>query len=158
MKFAAGSGVVGLVLAWARCSQAFVAPAGTGLAGVSTGRAAATACGPRMMLPPFAGAAVAHLISSSPINPEHLVSTKSQPTQLVAYKETREGLYGPYEVEVTEKAPETDFGISTFKKKEETEEGRDKYTAVLAVLLAGSFIIPMVQYWWYIRDDDRPIQ
>ena len=49
---------------------------------------------------------MAHLINSSPINPEHLVSTKSQPTHLVAYKETREGLYGPYEVEVTEKAPE----------------------------------------------------
>ncbi|CAM9224907.1 unnamed protein product [Scytosiphon promiscuus] len=113
-----------------------------------------------MMLPlaPFAGAAVAHLINSNPINPEHLVSAQSQPTHLVAYKETREGLYGPYEVEVQERAPETDFGISTFKKKEDTEEGRDKYTSVLAVLLAGSFIIPMVQYWWYIRDDDRPIE
>lgn len=53
-----------------------------------------------------AGAAVAHLINSSPINPDHLVSANSQPTHLVAYKETREGLYGPYEVEVTEKAPE----------------------------------------------------
>lgn len=55
-------------------------------------------------------------------------------------------------------AAQTDFGISTFKKKEDTEEGRDKYVSVLAVLLAGSFIIPMVQYWWYIRDDDRPIE
>ena len=53
---------------------------------------------------------------------------------------------------------QTDFGISTFKKKEDTEEGRDKYVSVLAVLLAGSFIIPMVQYWWYVRDDDRPIK
>lgn len=53
---------------------------------------------------------------------------------------------------------QTDFGISTFKKKEDTEEGRDKYVSVLAVLLAGSFIIPMVQYWWYVRDDDRPIE
>lgn len=52
---------------------------------------------------------MAHLINSSPINPEHLVSTKSQPTHLVAYKETREGLYGPYEVEVTEKAPEVRY-------------------------------------------------
>lgn len=34
------------------------------------------------------------------------MSANSQPTHLVAYKETREGLYGPYEVEVTEKAPE----------------------------------------------------
>lgn len=49
---------------------------------------------------------MAHLLNSNPINPEHLVSAQSQPTHLVAYKETREGLYGPYEVEVTEKAPE----------------------------------------------------
>lgn len=52
---------------------------------------------------------------------------------------------------------QVDLGLSTFKKKEDTEAGRDKYVSVLAVLLAGSFIIPMVQYWWYIRDDDRPI-
>ncbi|CBN73992.1 conserved unknown protein [Ectocarpus siliculosus] len=159
MKFTAGSS--GLVLGLVGCSQAFVTPPVTGLGGrVSAGRSAASASGPRMMLPmaPFAGAAVAHLIGSNPINPEHLVSAKSQPTHLVAYKETREGLYGPYEVEVQERAPETDFGISTFKKKEETEEGRDKYTSVLAVLLAGSFVIPMVQYWWYIRDDDREIR
>lgn len=57
-----------------------------------------------------AGAAVAHLIGSNPINPEHLVSAKSQPTHLVAYKETREGLYGPYEVEVQERAPEVREG------------------------------------------------
>ena len=30
MKIAAGSGVMGLTLAWVGCSQAFVAPAGTG--------------------------------------------------------------------------------------------------------------------------------
>lgn len=30
MKFATGSSVVGLMLAWVGCSQAFVAPAGTG--------------------------------------------------------------------------------------------------------------------------------
>lgn len=30
MKFAAGSGVLGLMLAWVGCSEAFVAPAGTG--------------------------------------------------------------------------------------------------------------------------------
>ena len=52
------------------------------------------------------GAAAAHLISSSPLNPDHLVLANSQPTHLVAVKEIREGIYGPYEVEVTEKAPE----------------------------------------------------
>ena len=46
------------------------------------------------------------MINSSPINPEHLVSAKSAPTHLVAYKETREGIYGPYEVEVEERPAE----------------------------------------------------
>lgn len=29
-----------------------------------------------------------------------------------------------------------------------------KYTALIAVLVVGSFIIPMAQYFWYVRDDD----
>lgn len=29
-----------------------------------------------------------------------------------------------------------------------------KYTALLAVLIVGSFVIPMAQYFWYVRDDD----
>ena len=29
-----------------------------------------------------------------------------------------------------------------------------KYTALLAILIVGSFIIPMAQYFWYVRDDD----
>jgi hypothetical protein len=29
-----------------------------------------------------------------------------------------------------------------------------KYTALLAILVVGSFIIPMAQYFWYVRDDD----
>ena len=29
-----------------------------------------------------------------------------------------------------------------------------KYTAILAILVVGSFIIPMGQYFWYVRDDD----
>lgn len=61
---------------------------------------------PRHRLRMITGAAVAHLINSSPINSEHLVSAKSQPTHLVAYKETREGIYGPYEVEVEERPAE----------------------------------------------------
>ncbi len=33
-----------------------------------------------------------------------------------------------------------------------------KYTALLAVLVVGSFIIPMAQYFWYVRDDDSSDQ
>jgi len=29
-----------------------------------------------------------------------------------------------------------------------------KYTALLAILIVGSFIVPMAQYFWYVRDDD----
>jgi hypothetical protein len=29
-----------------------------------------------------------------------------------------------------------------------------KYTALLAILIVGSFVIPMAQYFWYVRDDD----
>jgi hypothetical protein len=29
-----------------------------------------------------------------------------------------------------------------------------KYTALLSILIVGSFIIPMAQYFWYVRDDD----
>jgi hypothetical protein len=29
-----------------------------------------------------------------------------------------------------------------------------KYTAILAILIVGSFIVPMAQYFWYVRDDD----
>jgi hypothetical protein len=28
-----------------------------------------------------------------------------------------------------------------------------KYTALLSVLVVGSFIIPMAQYFWYVKDD-----
>jgi hypothetical protein len=31
---------------------------------------------------------------------------------------------------------------------------QNKYNAVLLILLVGSFLIPMLQYWWYIRDED----
>ena len=29
-----------------------------------------------------------------------------------------------------------------------------KYTAILAILIVGSFIVPMAQYFWYVKDDD----
>jgi hypothetical protein len=31
---------------------------------------------------------------------------------------------------------------------------KGKYTALIAVLVVGSFIIPMAQYFWYVKDDD----
>ena len=31
---------------------------------------------------------------------------------------------------------------------------KGKYTALLSVLVVGSFIIPMAQYFWYVKEDD----
>eukprot|EP00565_Helicotheca_tamesis_P005787 CAMPEP_0185728738 /NCGR_PEP_ID=MMETSP1171-20130828/4105_1 /TAXON_ID=374046 /ORGANISM="Helicotheca tamensis, Strain CCMP826" /LENGTH=171 /DNA_ID=CAMNT_0028397477 /DNA_START=78 /DNA_END=593 /DNA_ORIENTATION=+ len=69
---------------------------------------------------------------------------------VVAEKVTREGLYGSYEVDLVQ---EVDKAESTFKSAKETKSKKGKYTALLAVLVVGSFIIPMAQYFWYVKDD-----
>ena len=33
-----------------------------------------------------------------------------------------------------------------------TKKGKNKYLGIFVVLLVGSFIIPMAQYFWYVRD------
>lgn len=43
--------------------------------------------------------------------------------------------------------------IGAFKTKEETKEQKGKYSTVVAVLLVAAFVLPMVQYYWYVRDD-----
>ena len=35
---------------------------------------------------------------------------------------------------------------------------KGKYTAILAILVVGSFIVPMAQYFWYVRDDNSSDQ
>eukprot|EP00638_Chattonella_subsalsa_P010215 CAMPEP_0117757990 /NCGR_PEP_ID=MMETSP0947-20121206/15091_1 /TAXON_ID=44440 /ORGANISM="Chattonella subsalsa, Strain CCMP2191" /LENGTH=148 /DNA_ID=CAMNT_0005578051 /DNA_START=60 /DNA_END=509 /DNA_ORIENTATION=+ len=69
----------------------------------------------------------------------------------VAATETRQGLYKEYTVDITETK---ENAAGTFKTKEQTAKNSQKYSIVLAILLFGSFVIPMVQYWWYIKDDD----
>ena len=88
----------------------------------------------------------------------------------VAEKVVKQGLYKDYEVDVEQ---QVDDARSTFKEKGETakKKGKNhswkyglfilqilqikgKYTALLGVLVVGSFIIPMAQYFWYVRDDD----
>lgn len=44
-------------------------------------------------------------------------------------------------------------GDGTFKTRDETEKGKKKYTTVVVALLVASFVIPMVQYYWYVKDD-----
>ena len=45
-----------------------------------------------------------------------------------------------------------DDARSTFKSKAATKKGKNKYLGIFVVLLVGSFIIPMAQYFWYVRD------
>merc|ERR1711957_164906 len=73
-------------------------------------------------------------------------------SSLVSKKVTREGIYGEYEVDLGEQT--FDNARSTFKSAKETKSKKGKYTAILAILVVGSFIIPMGQYFWYVRDDD----
>ncbi|CAM9861611.1 unnamed protein product [Chrysoparadoxa australica] len=106
-----------------------------------------------MLLDPFAAAAAAHLISSTPLDTSLLNNSPViASSTLLAKTETREGIYGSYEVELQEQ--QRDNAASTFKTQQQTEKGRSKYTSILGVLLVGSFVIPMVQYFWYIREED----
>jgi len=70
---------------------------------------------------------------------------------IVAEKVVREGMYGDYEVDLVQ---EYDDASSKFKSAKETKSKKGKYTAILGILVVGSFIIPMAQYFWYVKDDD----
>lgn len=72
---------------------------------------------------------------------------------LVAERVVREGIYREYEIDLPDQQ-EVDDAKSTFKTAKETKSKKGKYTALLSILVVGSFIIPMAQYFWYVRDDD----
>eukprot|EP00978_Attheya_sp_CCMP212_P010552 scaffold25618_cov57-Attheya_sp.AAC.6 len=72
-------------------------------------------------------------------------------SNVVAEKVTRQGMYQDYEVDINQ---QVDDARSTYKPAKETKSKKGKYTALLAILVVGSFIIPMAQYFWYVRDDD----
>mgnify|MGYP001026526506 CR=1 FL=1 len=73
-------------------------------------------------------------------------------SSLVAERVKREGVYGEYEVDLGDQV--FDDARSTYKSAGETKSKKGKYTALIAVLVVGSFIIPMAQYFWYVKDDD----
>jgi hypothetical protein len=64
------------------------------------------------------------------------------PSTLLSEKFVREGLYGDYEVDLVQTY---DDARSTFKPAKETKAKKGKYTAILAILIVGSFIVPMAQ-------------
>ena len=97
----------------------------------------------------FAALTIASNIAAPPA--EAVMDFNTLPSTVVAEKVTREGVYGTYEVDLVQ---EYDDARSTFKPAKETKSKKGKYTALLAVLVVGSFIIPMAQYFWYVKDDD----
>merc|ERR1719416_253406 len=106
----------------------------------------------------FNGLAAASLASALVVGPmadavDMIADTPSfGSSSLVAGRVTREGIYGEYEVDLGEQT--YDDARSTYKSAKETKTKKGKYTALIAVLVVGSFIIPMAQYFWYVRDDD----
>lgn len=123
----------------------------------------------------FAALTIASSVLTNAAPPADAFLPSFGSSQLVAEKVVREGIYGEYEVDLPDQV--YDDARSTFKPAKETKskKGRlicfrttsvlftlasffhflvGKYTALLAVLIVGSFIIPMAQYFWYVRDDD----
>ncbi|KAL7550228.1 hypothetical protein ACHAWF_013464 [Thalassiosira exigua] len=106
----------------------------------------------------FNGMAAASIASALVVGPmadavDMMAETPSFGTSsFVAERVTREGLYREYDVDLGDQT--FDDARSTYKSAKETKTKKGKYTALIAVLVVGSFIIPMAQYFWYVRDDD----
>jgi hypothetical protein len=126
----------------------------------------------------FAALTIGSSVLSTPL-PAVAVDTFSfSSTNIIAEKVVRQGMYQDYTVDIDQKY---DDARSTFKDAKETKSKKGKfedfmlfksawslfcascircyftvgkYTAILAILVVGSFIIPMAQYFWYVRDDD----
>mmetsp|Transcript_26304 Transcript_26304/g.37698 ORF Transcript_26304/g.37698 Transcript_26304/m.37698 type:complete len:172 (-) Transcript_26304:91-606(-) len=99
----------------------------------------------------FAAIAIAsNVLSNTPLPAQAYVDFPGTST-VVSEKVVREGMYRDYEVDLVQ---QYDDARSTYKPAKETKSNKGKYTGVLAVLVVGSFIIPMAQYFWYVKDDD----
>ena len=79
-----------------------------------------------------------------------LMTSRSFP---VAAKETVQGMYKEYTVDRVDDSA-LDEVRRGYKTAEETDDSKTKYWAILAVLVFGSFAIPMVQYYWYVAEED----
>jgi uncharacterized protein len=42
---------------------------------------------------------------------------------------------------------------SNFKSAKKTEESRSKYIAIIAILLIIAFVVPMIQFFYYVKDE-----
>jgi hypothetical protein len=97
----------------------------------------------------FAAMTIASNVMAAPAEAVDTFAFSS--STILSEKVVREGLYRDYEVDIVQ---QKDDAESTFKSAKETKSKKGKYTALLAVLIVGSFVIPMAQYFWYVRDDD----
>jgi len=88
---------------------------------------------------------------TAPILPAEAFPAFESSSTVVSEKVVRQGLYSEYEVDIVQ---EVDDARSTFKEAKETKSKKGKYTAIIAILVMGSFVIPMAQYFWYVRDDN----
>lgn len=43
--------------------------------------------------------------------------------------------------------------VGTYKTKKETESGKNKYITVVVVVLVIAFVAPLLQTYWYVKDD-----
>ena len=71
----------------------------------------------------------------------------------VAVTETKQGMYKEYTVDRVDDSA-LDRNVKGYKTAEETDDSKNKYWAILGVLIFGSFVIPMVQYYWYVAEED----
>lgn len=97
----------------------------------------------------LAGIGFAHQLNSASINPA-MLSSRSFP---VAVTETVQGMYKEYTVDRIDDSA-LDEVRRGYKTAEETDDSKSKYWAILGVLTVGSFVIPMVQYYWYVAEED----
>jgi hypothetical protein len=96
--------------------------------------------------------ALAAALATAPVDVSRLTSQLPTATLSKTRVITKEGLYGEYSVEIVDEPNPLDNAKSTFKSRAQTKKGKNKYLGLFVVLLFGSFVIPMAQYFWYVRD------
>ena len=98
------------------------------------------------------GDLAANLAIATQLNTQPMSALESRSLPM-AKIETKQGMYKEYTVETVDDSY-LDEVRRGYKTADETEDSKDKYWTILAVLLFGSFAIPMVQYYWYVAEED----
>jgi hypothetical protein len=102
----------------------------------------------------LAGALFQPALKPPPAHAQLAHSALALPSVATAEKVVKQGMYRDYEIDAKELQQKYDDPTSKYQTKEKTKKGKGKYVSFIGVLTVGSFIIPMAQYFWYVRDDD----